>query len=102
MLLRSMQENPNWVSAYRFLASRYAQMGRLAEAREIIERLRTLTDVVVPHATHWRNPEHRELYLNGLSPAGTGQLLLTLSGNAANTSPRRRYFLTAGHKMLID
>lgn len=32
----------------------------------MIEQLRTLTDVVVPHATHWRNPEHRELYLEGL------------------------------------
>ncbi|WMT79087.1 adenylate/guanylate cyclase domain-containing protein [Bradyrhizobium sp. Ash2021] len=54
MLLRSLQENPNWVPTYRFLASCYAQMGRLDEAREIIERLRTLTDVVVPRATHWR------------------------------------------------
>jgi TolB-like protein len=66
MLLRSMQENPNWVPAYRFLASCYAQMGRLGEAQEIIGRLQTLTDVVVPHATHWRNLEHRELYLQGL------------------------------------
>jgi len=66
MLLRSMQENPNWVPAYRFLASCYAQMGRLGEAQEIVERLRCLTDVVVPHATHWRNPEHREFYLEGL------------------------------------
>jgi hypothetical protein len=41
-------------------------MGRLGEAREIIERLRTLTDVVVPQATHWRDPEHRQLYLEGL------------------------------------
>jgi adenylate cyclase len=66
MLLRSLQENPNWVPTYRFLASCYAQMGRLDEAREMIERLRTLTDVVVPRATHWRNPEHREFYLSGL------------------------------------
>jgi TolB-like protein/class 3 adenylate cyclase len=66
MLLRSMQENPNWVPAYRFLASCYAQMGRLGDAREIIERLQILTDIVVPHATHWRNPEHREFYLEGL------------------------------------
>jgi TolB-like protein len=69
MLLRSTQENPNWVPSYRFLASCYAQMGRLGEAREIIERLRTLTDVVVPHGTHWRHPEHRELYLEGLQLA---------------------------------
>ena len=69
MLLRSMQENPNWVPSYRFLASCYAQMGRLGEAREIIERLQTLTDVVVPHATHWRNAAHREFYLEGLRQA---------------------------------
>jgi TolB-like protein/class 3 adenylate cyclase len=72
MLLRSMQENPNWVPAYRFLASCYAHMGRLGEARETIERLQTLTDVVVPHAMHWRNPEHREFYLAGLRLA-TGE-----------------------------
>jgi hypothetical protein len=41
-------------------------MGRLDEAREIIKRLRTMTLVVVPSAAHWRNPEHRELYLSGL------------------------------------
>ena len=41
-------------------------MGRLDEAREIINRLRAMTPVVVPSAMHWRNPEHRELYLSGL------------------------------------
>jgi TolB-like protein len=71
MLLRSMQENPNWVPAYRFLASCYAQMGRLGEARETIERLQTRTDVVVPHAMHWRNPEHRDFYLAGLRLAAS-------------------------------
>jgi len=42
-------------------------MGQLGEAREIVRLLRALTPVVVPtSATHWRNPEHRELYLSGL------------------------------------
>jgi hypothetical protein len=41
-------------------------MGRLDEAREIIERLQNLTKVVVPSAGNWRNPEHRELFLSGL------------------------------------
>jgi adenylate cyclase len=41
-------------------------MGRLDEAREIVQGLRALTSVVVPSATHWRNPEQRELYLAGL------------------------------------
>ena len=65
-LLRSLQEFPGWVPNYRFLAACCAQMGRLDEAREIVQRLRALTPVVVPSATHWRNPEQRELYLAGL------------------------------------
>jgi adenylate cyclase len=65
-LLRSLQEKPNWVPTHRFLASCYAHMGRLDEAQETIKRLRTLTNVVVPGAENWRNPEHRELFLSGL------------------------------------
>jgi adenylate cyclase len=65
-LLRSLQEKPNWVPTHRFLASCYAHMGRLDEAQETVERLRTLTNVVVPGAENWRNPEHRKLYLSGL------------------------------------
>jgi hypothetical protein len=65
-LLQSLQKKPNWVPTYRFLASCYAHMGRLDEAREAVLRLRSLTNVVVPSAANWRNPEHRELYLSGL------------------------------------
>ena len=66
MLLLSLQENPNWAPTYRFLASCRAQMGRIDEAREIVQRLRLITPVLVPDASHWRNPEQRELYLSGL------------------------------------
>ncbi len=73
MLLRSLQEHPRWAPTYRFLASCYAHMGRLDEARETVERLRTHTLLVVPSAAHWRNPKHRELYLSGLrAAAGEG------------------------------
>ena len=65
-LLLSLQEVPSWVPTYRFLASCYAHLGRLDEARETVRRLRTLTTEVVPSATHWRNTEHRELFLSGL------------------------------------
>ena len=65
-LLLSLEEIPEWVPTYRFLASCRAHMGQLDEAREIINRLRAMTPVVVPSAMHWRNPEHRELYLSGL------------------------------------
>jgi TolB-like protein/class 3 adenylate cyclase/Tfp pilus assembly protein PilF len=65
-LLQSLQEQPNWVPTYRFLASCYAQMGHLDEAREVVRRLRTLTNVIVPPAENWRDPDHREFYLSGL------------------------------------
>ena len=65
-LLQSLQEKPNWAPSYRYLAACYAHMGRLAEAGETVKRLHTLTNAVVPSVTHWRNAEHRELFLSGL------------------------------------
>ena len=41
-------------------------MGLLDEAHDTVKLLRTLMDVVVPTATHWRNVEHRDLFLLGL------------------------------------
>ena len=72
-LLQSLQEKPNWVPSYRFLAACYAHMGRVDEATLTIERLRALTNAVVPSVTHWRNAEHRELLLSGLH-AAAGQI----------------------------
>jgi tetratricopeptide (TPR) repeat protein len=66
MLLRSLQEHPSWAPTYRFLAACYAHLGRLDEAHEMIRRVRAITSVIVPDAAHWRNPEHRELFLSGL------------------------------------
>jgi len=65
-LLLSLQEIPSWVPTYRFLASCYAHMGRLEEAHGMVRQLRAITTEVVPSAAHWRNPEHRELFLSGL------------------------------------
>ena len=65
-LVVSLEEIPSWPVTYRVLASCYAHMGRLDEARELVKQLRAITPVVVPDATHWRNPEHRELFLSGL------------------------------------
>jgi adenylate cyclase len=65
-LRQSLQEFPNWAPNYRFLAACCAQMGQLDEARQVIERLRAITSVVVSTASHWRNAEQRELYLSGL------------------------------------
>ena len=66
MMLRSLQEHPGWAPTYRFLAACYAHMGRLDEAKEAIKRVQAVTPVLVPTAMHWRNPEHRELFLSGL------------------------------------
>jgi adenylate cyclase len=90
MLLRSLQESPNSVPTHRWLAVCCAHMGRLEEAREVINRLRTimldaapgawpyrnpghcepvqdrLRAVLRDGASPYRNPEHREVYLSGL------------------------------------
>ena len=70
-LLLAIQEAPTFPVPYRWLASCYAHMGRLDEARDVVKRLRALTPVVVPSATQFRNPEHRELLLSGLRLAAT-------------------------------
>jgi adenylate cyclase len=61
-----IQEDPSLPLAYRFLAACFAHMGRLDEAREVVNRLRAITPVIVPNASFLRNPEHRELLLSGL------------------------------------
>ena len=65
-LLIATQETPAWPWPYRGLAACYGHMGRLDEAREVIDRLRALTPEVLPHQLPFRNPDHRELLLSGL------------------------------------
>jgi adenylate cyclase len=65
-LLLAIQDNPDFPQPYRNLAACYAHMGRLDDAREIVQRLRAITSVVIPDASFLRNAEHRELYLSGL------------------------------------
>jgi adenylate cyclase len=65
-LLLAIQDDPSHPMPYRILAACYAHMGRLDDAREIVERLCTITPVVIPDARFLRNPEHRELFLSGL------------------------------------
>jgi adenylate cyclase len=70
-LLASIQEAPSFAVPYRLLASCYAHMGRLDEAREIVRRLREITSVVVPSFIPNLKPEHRELFLSGLRLAAS-------------------------------
>ncbi len=65
-LLLAIQEDPSLPWPYRLLAACYAHMGRLEAARAIVERLRAITPVVIPDASHLRNSEQRDLYLSGL------------------------------------
>ena len=66
MLLLAKQERPNWPPTHRFLAACYAHMGQLADARATVERLRAITPLLIPSATHWRNADQREFFLSGL------------------------------------
>lgn len=68
-LRASLEQHPTFALTYRFLAACYAHMGRLDEAREVVERLRAISLVVVPSVTPFRNPEHAELLLSGLRMA---------------------------------
>jgi pentatricopeptide repeat protein len=68
-LLASLDLAPTFPVTYRVLASCYAHLGRLDDAREIVRRLRAITPAVVEPATRYRNPELRELFLSGLRVA---------------------------------
>ena len=65
-LMLSIQHHPGFPHSFRVLAACYAQMGRRAEARAIIDRLREITPEIVPVAAHLRRATDRELFLSGL------------------------------------
>jgi adenylate cyclase len=65
-LRASLEQHPTFPLTYRFLAACYAHMGRIDEAREIVEQLRAISRVVIPGVTPFRNPEHSALLLSGL------------------------------------
>jgi tetratricopeptide (TPR) repeat protein len=72
-LLLAIQDDPDFPMPYRVLAACYAQTGRLNDAREIVERLRAISPIVVPNLDYIRNPEHRKLLEDGLRwAAGEG------------------------------
>src|SRR5262245_63605208 len=75
-LIAAVQHLPK-APEYRALASCYAHMGRLEEARAIIERLRTISPLVVPELNQFRNPEHRELLLSGAAGGRGGGMSQT-------------------------
>ena len=64
-LLLAIQEDPDYPPPYRYLASCYAHLKRLDEAREIVRRLRAITPLVLPSYAQIRNVDHRKLILSG-------------------------------------
>jgi TolB-like protein len=64
-LLESLERAPNFTISPRYLAACYAQMGRLAEAGDIVRRLRAIIPVVTPTGTVSRNPEHESCFCPG-------------------------------------
>ena len=65
-LLLAIQDDPSFPAPYRFLAACYAHVGRLDDARKALARLRSISVVVIPDVSHFRNAEHREVLLSGL------------------------------------
>jgi adenylate cyclase len=65
-LLLGIQDHPGFPVPYRTLAACYAHMGRVADARAIVSRLRAVTPLIVPSELPWRSPADRELFLSGL------------------------------------
>ncbi len=61
--LANMPKNPE---VHRYLAASYALTGRMEEARQILDRLLTITPVIFPRIVSFRDPEQRELYLSAL------------------------------------
>ena len=66
ILLAALEQAPGLPVVYQLLASSYAHMGRLDEARDVVRRLRAITPMVVPSIVQYRKTEHRELFLSGL------------------------------------
>jgi TolB-like protein/class 3 adenylate cyclase len=65
-LASSLREVPLAI-CYRLLASCYAHMGRIDEARTLVEHLRGIGAEIVPtHSPYARNPAQNELFLSGL------------------------------------
>jgi adenylate cyclase len=61
-LLRSLEQAPGLPVTYQLLASSYAHMGRLDEAREVVTRLKEITPAVVPTFVMFRKPEHASCF----------------------------------------
>jgi len=65
-LALAVRTYPGWPLPYRALASCYAHLGRVDEARAVIEQLRAVGPLEASDVRRYRHAEHRELFLSGL------------------------------------
>ncbi len=66
MLELAVQERPASTVPHRFLAACYAHLGRLDDARAIMDRLEAFAPAKAVDDLSWRKPEHRDLLSSGL------------------------------------
>jgi adenylate cyclase len=64
-LILAIQEDPSAPAPYRLLAACYAHMGKLNEARAVVERLRAFAPDLLPSFRSFLNREHREMLFSG-------------------------------------
>ena len=71
---RTIEEKPRHPGAYRLLATSYAQLGEIEEAKVALEEmLRQMPGVTVTATRHqvpWKKCDDAERYLDGLRKAG--------------------------------
>ena len=72
----AVQEEPSFVPAYRLLAACYAQMGRLEEAKRVVQLIGERGGNLAPRSFPFRDPNHRQLLLSGLRLAAGDTTLL--------------------------
>jgi tetratricopeptide (TPR) repeat protein len=71
--LRSLAANPDWLGTYWMLGAAYGQLGRLAEGREVVDRLLARAPAMrLEHLRHIadRHYPRFDLVLEGLRKAG--------------------------------
>ncbi|HEV2302388.1 MAG TPA: tetratricopeptide repeat protein [Stellaceae bacterium] len=77
-LLAGLQVAPFWPTTYRFLAASWEMLGRHAEARQIVDRLRKLTPALASPADRSMMPpfrKHMDRYLESLRRAAGEELV---------------------------
>jgi adenylate cyclase len=65
-LALSVRAYSGWPQPYRALAACYVHMGRLDDARAVIEQLRSVGPVMSPEIRRYRRAQDREILLSGL------------------------------------